>query len=83
MTKIVIVVFDGLNPELVVPEVMPRLSAFAAQGVQLANHRPVFPSVTRLNAASMVTGCFPGAHGLHGNLSLVPEYHPTEPMDAL
>ncbi|MGE3984095.1 MAG: alkaline phosphatase family protein, partial [Dehalococcoidia bacterium] len=42
-----------------------------------------FPSVTRLNAASMVTGCFPGAHGLHGNLSLVPEYHPTEPMDAL
>jgi arylsulfatase A-like enzyme len=83
MSRIILTVFDGLNPELVTPELMPRLSAFAAEGVQLTNHRPVFPSVTRLNAAAMVTGCYPGTHGLHGNLSLVPEYHPTEPMDAL
>lgn len=81
--RAVMVVFDGLNPELVTPELMPRLSAFATEGTRLANHRPVFPSVTRLNAAAMVTGCFPGAHGLHANVSLVPEFHPTEPMDAL
>jgi arylsulfatase A-like enzyme len=83
MTQVVIVVFDGLNPELVTPGLMPHLSAFAGEGVRLGNHRPVFPSATRLNAASMVTGCFPGTHGLHGNLSLVPEYHPSQPMDAL
>ncbi len=83
MNQVILVVFDGLNDELVTPELMPNLTAFSQRGVQLANHRPVFPSVTRLNAASMVTGCFPGAHGLHGNLSLVPEFHPTEPMDAL
>ncbi|MEX2230427.1 MAG: alkaline phosphatase family protein [Dehalococcoidia bacterium] len=83
MTQVVIVVFDGLNEELVTPDLMPRLSAFAAEGARFANHRPVFPSVTRLNAAAIATGCFPGTHGLHANLSLVPEYHPTEPMDAM
>ncbi len=83
MTKVVIVVFDGMNEELVTPDLMPHLSAFASSGVRLTNHRPVFPSVTRLNAAAMVTGCFPGTHGLAANLSLVPEFHPTEPMDAL
>lgn len=83
MSRVVMVVFDGLNPELVTPELMPRLRAFADEGVQLTNHRPVFPSVTRLNAAAMVTGCYPGAHGIHANVSLVPEFHPTQPMDAL
>jgi len=83
MTRVVIVVFDGLNAELVTPELMPNLSRFATEGVRFTNHRPVFPSVTRLNAASMVTGCFPGTHGLHANLSLVPEFHPTELMDAM
>ena len=83
MTRMIVVVFDGLNEELVTEELMPNLLAFAGEGARLANHRPVFPSVTRLNAAAMVTGCFPGTHGLPANLSLVPEFHPTEPMDAL
>lgn len=82
-SRAILVVFDGLNTELVTPELMPNLCAFSEEGVRLTNHRPVFPSVTRLNAASMVTGCFPGTHGLHANLSLVPEFHPTELMDAL
>jgi len=30
-------------------------------------HRAVFPSVTRVSAASVSTGCVPGRHGLHGN----------------
>lgn len=83
MTQVVIVVFDGLNTELVTPELMPNLHGFAQEGMRLTNHRPVFPSVTRLNAAAMVTGCFPGMHGLHGNLSLVREFDPLQPMDAM
>lgn len=83
MTQVILVVFDGLNEELVTADLMPNLLSFAGEGVRLGNHRPVFPSVTRLNAAAMVTGCFPGTHGLAANLSLVPEFHPTEPMDAL
>ena len=83
MPRVVIFVFDGLQAELVTPELMPRLHEFAATGLRLAGHQPVFPSVTRVNASSIVTGCFPGTHGLPGNLSLIPAYHPTEPMNAM
>ena len=83
MTQVVIFVFDGLQAELVTPKLMPRLSAFAAVGTRLEGHQPVFPTVTRVNASSIVTGCFPGTHGLSGNRSLIPEYHPTEAMNAM
>ena len=59
MTSVLIVVFDGLQPSQVTPELMPNLSALAAEGVTFGNHHPVFPTVTRTNAASMVTGRSP------------------------
>lgn len=83
MSRVVIFVFDGLQAELVTPELMPRLSAFADAGVRLTQHQPVFPTVTRVNASSIVTGCFPGTHGLSGNRSVVPEYSQTESMNAM
>ncbi|HIF08047.1 MAG TPA: hypothetical protein EYQ64_14250, partial [Gemmatimonadetes bacterium] len=67
MTQIFIMVFDGLQPSQVTPELMPRLSAFADSGVRFQKHHPVFPTVTRINAASMVTGRYPGGHGLAAN----------------
>ncbi len=39
MTKVVVVVFDGMNEELVTPELMPNLSAFASSGVRTYSHR--------------------------------------------
>jgi phosphonoacetate hydrolase len=83
VASVVIFVFDGLQAELVTPELMPRLSSFTAEGVRLERHQPVFPTVTRVNASSIVTGCFPGTHGLPGNRSWIPEYHPTETMNAM
>lgn len=83
MTRTVVFVFDGLQAELVTPELMPNLTAFAQSGVRLQSHQPVFPTVTRVNAASIVTGCFPGTHGLSGNMSVIPEYSLTEPMNAM
>jgi hypothetical protein len=35
--------------------------------VWCGDHRAVFPSVTRVSAASIATGCHPARHGLHGN----------------
>jgi phosphonoacetate hydrolase len=83
VTRTVVFVFDGLQAELVTPELMPNLSLFAATGARFQSHQPVFPTVTRVNAASIVTGCFPGTHGLAGNMSLVPEWSLTEPMNAM
>lgn len=83
MTKVLVVVFDGLQPAQVNRRLMPNLAAFAASGVTFANHHAVYPSVTRANASSMVTGRHPGGHGISANTLLVPEYDANNPMPAL
>lgn len=83
MTKVLVAVFDGLQPAQVNRELMPNLAAFAASGVTFANHHAVYPSVTRANASSMVTGRHPGGHGLSANTLLVPDYDPHRAIPAL
>ena len=83
MTRALIVVFDGLQPAQVTERLMPNLAAFAAAGVTFTNHHAVYPSVTRANASSMVTGRHPGGHGIAANTLLVTEYDPNNPMPAL
>ena len=83
MTKVLVVVFDGLQPAQVTAKLMPNLAAFAASGVTFANHHAVFPSVTRANASSMVTGRAPGGHGISANTLLVPDFDPHQAIPAL
>jgi arylsulfatase A-like enzyme len=70
-THLVIVV-DGLRPDFVTPALMPRLVRLAARGIVFNAHHSVFPTVTRVNASSLVTGAYPEAHGLMGNTVYVP-----------
>ena len=83
MTNIVIVVFDGLQPAQVNAALMPNLSRFAMEGVTGSNHHAVFPTVTRANVASIVTGHHPGAHGLTANMLVIPEFDPRHAIGAL
>ena len=83
MTNVVIVAFDGLQPAQVKQELMPNLAQFVAQGVTFANHHAVFPTVTRINAASMVTGMHPGRHGLTANTLVVRDFDPYLAFSAL
>ena len=55
MNSIIIIVFDGLQPSQINPDLTPNLYAFKNEGVFFKNHHPIFPSVTRANAASLVT----------------------------
>ena len=43
MTSVLIVVFDGLQPAQVRPDLMPNLSRFADEGVFFENHHPGVP----------------------------------------
>ena len=81
--RVLIVVFDGLQPAQITPELMPNLASFAKAGVTFANHHPVFPTVTRVNASSLVTGCMPGKHGLAGNTFLCRDFDPHRVIPAL
>lgn len=67
MKRAVYVNCDGLCTDWISPERTPVLAALSAKGVRCAEHRAVFPSVTRASAASVATGCRPIRHGLHGN----------------
>jgi arylsulfatase A-like enzyme len=58
---------DGLGIDWVQPALVPTLAGLAARGRRMTQHRAVFPSVTRVSAASVATGCRPARHGLQGN----------------
>jgi len=83
MPRIIIAAFDGLQPSQVTPDLMPVVSGLADNGVRFLHNHAVFPTVTRANSASLVTGVTPGKHGLTANKSVIAEYSTTEVVDAL
>ena len=42
--RVLIVSFDGLRPDMVTPELMPNLTAFAKSGVWFTHSRATFPT---------------------------------------
>ncbi len=58
---------DGLGRDWVRSDSTPVLHDIARTSLWCGEHSAVFPSVTRVSAASVSTGCFPARHGLHGN----------------
>ena len=83
MRLALIVAFDGLQPAQVTSGLTPNLSEFAAEGVAFDNHHPVYPSVTRANAASIVTGRHPGGHGLAANVLAMRDVYPHAAFSAM
>ena len=77
-----LVVMDGLRPDYVTAEIMPNLNAFAEANIRFNKHHAVYPTVTRVNASTMVTGCYPGAHGLMDNSVYFPEVDPNKALSA-
>ncbi len=65
--RAVFVCCDGLGRNWVRRETTPVLHEIAGRSLWCDAHHAVFPSVTRVSAASVSTGCHPGRHGLHGN----------------
>lgn len=74
---ILIIFFDGLRPDQVTEEATPNLLRLARRGVCFENHHAAFPTHTRVNVASLVTGCYPWRHGLMNNLLFLPEVDPS------
>jgi hypothetical protein len=65
--RAILVICDGLGAEWISADRTPTLAALGASHRNASDHRAVFPSVTRVSAASIATGCYPGRHGLEGN----------------
>ncbi len=83
MTRVLIAAFDGLQPSQVRADLAPNLAEFASGGVTFAKNHPVFPTVTRINVASLVTGRHPGAHGLAGNTVVMRDFDANNVIEAM
>ena len=79
--RFLVVVLDGLRPDYVTEALMPNLRALANSGVEFENHHAVFPTVTRVNSASLSTGSYPETHGLMGNHVYFPEVDPDQALN--
>lgn len=80
-TTHLVIVVDGLRPDYVTPDVMPRLSRLGQRGTVFNAHHAVFPTVTRVNASSFVSGAYPEAHGLLGNTIYIPRVDPAKGLN--
>ncbi len=70
--RVIVVVLDGLRPELMTPSAMPCLHGVALTGCHTARGTTVQPSVTAAALASLFTGVPPSVHGILGERSLRP-----------
>jgi len=73
-----LIVLDGLRPDYVTPDLMPNVCALGKRGVVCEAHHSVFPTVTRVNSASIATGSYPATHGLMGNSVFFPDISATK-----
>ena len=80
--RVVILVVDGLRPDYVTEDVMPRLNALATAGVRGLAHHAVIPTVTRVNGPSIFTGRYPSGHGMMGNSVYLPDVDPDRVLSA-
>jgi predicted AlkP superfamily pyrophosphatase or phosphodiesterase len=64
----VLMVWDGLRPDLVTQRDTPNAFAFANEGVNFNNHHLLVPTVTMVNAAELATGAPSGGSGIYDDL---------------
>lgn len=70
--RVLIMGADGLRPDMLDPETMPNLFKLIRYGVRFHDHHASYPSHTRVQATTFVTGTHPGQHGIVANTMLIP-----------
>lgn len=71
-----VLVLDGMRPDLFNETDTPNLYRLRQTGVSFANGHSVFPTVTRVNSPSIATGMYPEHAGIIGNSIFIPELDP-------
>jgi len=71
LALLIILVIDGFRPDSISQDVTPNLFRLKNEGVWCDNAHSVFPTVTRVNSASISTGTVPAVHGIVSNTMYV------------
>jgi arylsulfatase A-like enzyme len=64
----VLMVLDGLRPDLVDEVNTPNLFALERDGVRFARHHSIYPTLTMVDAAGLATGAAPSGSGVYGDM---------------
>ena len=78
--RVVIIVWDGLRPEMVTASNTPTLFNLAQTGTIFSRHHAVYPSTTEVNGAALATGMYPAHNGIVGNHEYRPKVCLTDPI---
>jgi hypothetical protein len=78
---VVLVVWDGMRPDLVSEENTPTLSKLAREGVTFLHHHPVYISSTEVNGTALATGVYPGQSTITANDEYRPEIEPRHSIE--
>ena len=78
---IAIFVVDGLRPDSINAADTPTIDRLRTEGANYVNSHSVFPTSTRVNAATLATGAYPARHGIVGNSMFVAGVNPLAPFD--
>jgi predicted AlkP superfamily pyrophosphatase or phosphodiesterase len=65
--RVIVLVIDGLRPDLIRADLMPNLYRMKTEGAWFDHAHSMFPTVTRVNSASISTGSGPSTHGITSN----------------
>lgn len=77
---VLIAIFDGLRPDIVSAQHTPNIARLKKEGVHYGRSHAAFPTVTRVNGGTLVTGMWPERHGLVSNTMYVPAVDPAKPF---
>src|SRR6266487_2964691 len=78
---VVLIVWDGMRPDLVSERDSPTLWKLASDGVNFRNHHSAYPSATNVNGTALVTGAYPGRSGIIANHEYRPEIDNKKAID--
>ncbi|MBD8065965.1 alkaline phosphatase family protein [Devosia sp. PTR5] len=80
-SRFLVLVLDGLRPDLVTGRDMPNLADFRDRGASLKLSKAQFPTHTRVNKTSFTSGSTPKHHGVHFNKIFDPTLLPDQFID--
>ncbi|MEO5719492.1 MAG: alkaline phosphatase family protein [Chthoniobacterales bacterium] len=78
---VVVLVWDGMRPDLLTEKNAPTLFALAQSGVFFKRNHAAYPSSTNVNGAVLATGVAPGHNGLVANQEFLPAIDPHKAFD--
>jgi arylsulfatase A-like enzyme len=79
---VVVVVWDGMRPDLVTEHYSPVLWKLGREGVIFRQHHAAYLSATVVNGTAIATGCYPAGSGIFANYVYRPEISLLKFIDA-